>query len=371
MRHVHDIAVLGATAAGYAAARYLAKNKCDVVLVGAPHAACESPLADWVPGDFFRLPGLTGSLVRRCGARGFKRVCYHDVDFDKQVQYVSRRLSGRFLHARNLLKALRGAAADAGVSLRSTATPPTIELQEGQVRLIGTTQVASRLLLIAHGRPHEVLGDLSLSVRTAPTSALVVAGLDVPLGAARTSALDAALHVVELPERSELGMFFTIDRTLHLRVISSSTAGGTRAEELSAMVARLQRAGILPRKLRLGRARGAVWRPPAGVALELESHVAKRCLLAGTAGGFVESITGQTIRPSVVSALLAGEAALGALKGPCVQDTLMRFKAAWRKHLADGLRPPSTSLHMLLPLLFVNRNIVARFTRALLLGENI
>jgi hypothetical protein len=60
-----------------------------------------------------------------------------------------------------------------------------------------------------------------------------------------------------------------------------------------------------------------------------------------------------------------------ALARPRVQDELMRFKTAWRKTLADYLRPPNTSLQMLLPLLFVNRQIVPKFTRALLLGENI
>ena len=49
----------------------------------------------------------------------------------------------------------------------------------------------------------------------------------------------------------------------------------------------------------------------------------------------------------------------------------MKFKNHWRKNLADYLRPPNTSLQMLLPLLFVNQQIVAKFTRALLFGETI
>ena len=49
----------------------------------------------------------------------------------------------------------------------------------------------------------------------------------------------------------------------------------------------------------------------------------------------------------------------------------MKFKTSWREHLADYLRPPNTSLRLLLPLLFVNQSIVERFTRALLYGESI
>ena len=121
----------------------------------------------------------------------------------------------------------------------------------------------------------------------------------------------------------------------------------------------------------MGRAGGAVWHPPAGVALELETHVAKRCLLMGTAGGFAESVTGQTIRPSLESALLAAETAMAALESPDTQEKLATFKTAWRKKQSSYLRPPSTSLHLLLPLLFVNQSIITRFTRSLLYGESI
>ena len=137
------------------------------------------------------------------------------------------------------------------------------------------------------------------------------------------------------------------------------------------MVGSLQQAGLLPDKIQLGRARGAVWHPPAGVALELGTHVAKRCLLMGTAGGFAESVTGQTIRSSLESAFLAAETARAALNGPDTQGKLAAFKSAWREKQSSYLRPPSTSLHLLLPLLFVNQSIITRFTKALLYGESI
>ena len=75
------------------------------------------------------------------------------------------------------------------------------------------------------------------------------------------------------------------------------------------MLAALQAAELVPAKLSLGRARGAVWLPPAGVALELETHVAKRCLLIGTAGGFTEAVTGQTLAVLLLSALLGSKRA--------------------------------------------------------------
>ncbi len=371
MGQVFDIAVVGATAAGYAAAHYLAKRGCEVVLVDAPHVANECPLTDWAPGNFFRLKGIPKSLRKDAGATEFERVCYHDLKLEKHVQSRLLRPLGVLVEYSRLCKAFHAAAVKANVKFRSSTTPPTIQLEEDQVRLVGTTQVVAKLLLITHSQPGEGLVDLAIPGRMGPRSQLVVAALNVPVGSEESDTFDRALHVLELPERTELGLFFAFAGTVHLRVISNSPAAGTRASELSSMVTDLQRAGILPGSLQLGRARGAVWHPPAAAALELESHVAKRCILAGTAGGFAESITGQTLRPSVESALLAADAAMAALKSPDTQETLMRFKTSWRKHMADYLRPPTTALHLLLPLLFVNQSIVGKFTRALLYGENI
>ena len=153
---------------------------------------------------------------------------------------------------------------------------------------------------------------------------------------------------MEEPERSEIGLFFITDDRLHLRIISSSPAAGTRAAELSALVARLQQAGSVPANLPLHRAKGAVWRPPAGAALEMETHVAKRCLLAGTAGGFCEPVTGQTLYPSVASALLAAQAAAKALDTRDVHAALETYRtylaeAPWRAVSFGQPRPSRCS----------------------------
>jgi len=372
MAKLHDVAILGATPSGFAAACYLAGKGLEAVVVDAPTQASESPLADWVPGHLFKLSGLPKSLLRASGAARFQRVVFHNAAMSQSAEYRSRGVAGYLLHASELTKAFRAAAGKAGVRVRSSKTPPAIELGEDAVRLVGTTQVRAKLLLIAHSRPNEVLSDLALPSRAVVGTPLTVAGLDLPVGARKTSQKVAgALHVIETGEQSDLGLFFVAGSVVHLRMISGSRASGTRAEELSTMLAGLQRAGILPTDLPLARAKGAVWHPPAGGALELESHVAKRCLLAGTAGGFADSITGQTLAPSVKSALLAAEVAAAALSSRQPQATLMRFKTSWREALADALRPPNTALQMLLPLLFVNRKIITRFTRALLYGEPI
>lgn len=372
MAQTYDIAVLGATPSGCAAAYHLSRKGLKVALVEAPGVFNECPLMDWAPKEFFRLGGLPKNLASAAKAVPFEGVQYHDAKLARQVDYAPRAIAGYFLRPASLIKALSAAAVKAGAKTCSMKNRPAIHLDEEVTRLVGAVQVTAKVLMIAQGSPFDVLGDLAMPVRTAPRSSFVAAALDVPLPSkAAARKIAGALHVVELKERSEMGMFFVADGTLHLRVISSSVATGTRAAELSGLVAGLQKAGVLPADLALNRARGAVWYPPAGEALELETHVAKRCMLVGTAGGFADTITGQTLAPSVRSAIIAADIAAAALDSADIQDAMMRFKTEWRKTLADYLRPPSTSLHMLLPLLFVNSRIVSKFTRALLYGENI
>lgn len=370
MGHLYDFGILGATPAGLAAAYFLAAQGRSVAIFDSPRESVESSLADWAPADFFHLSHLPKSLARACNAVDFRDVVYHNTTLDGLAEYRGRKIAGYFLQQSQLIGALLSAAVKAGAKIKNSTTTPAIALEEDAVQVVGSTQLRCQLLIIAQNRPEDIITELSLPVRSVPQSPIVAAALDIPL-AGKAKAFVPSLHVVQSPQRGELGMFFVIDNLLHLRLVRSTDARTGHAAELSSMVSKLQKAGLLPFDLMMNKARGAVWRPPAGVALELETHVAKRCLLTGTAGGFADSITGGTLTPTVKSALLAAEVALHALGSKDPQDALMQYKMSWRKSLADFLRPPNTSLSMLMPLLFVNNRIVSKFTEALLHGESI
>jgi len=370
MGRIYDIAVLGSNCAGLAAGYQLARKGLDVVIVQTPGRSCECPLSDWIPAELFDSHAALKDLASACQGEPFKHICYHNAELDKQVCDRSRGRVGYFLSNAKLRDALTNSTRKAGASFRATNTLPEIELGDQEVRLSGPINLSARMAILTQGDPGWVAGDLALPLRTIPRTQMVAAGLDIPVGSAESiSAISGKLNIVEMKEHSELGMFFAYNSIVHLRVISTSSASGTRAAELSALAVKMQHAGLLCDDLQLERAVGAVWQPPSGLALELETHVVKRCLLAGEAGGFCDSVTGQILAPSIHSALLAADVAISALKQDDVQQALADFQEAWQDELASGLRPPSTPPQLLLPLLFVNDRIAARFSRTLLCGE--
>ena len=88
MRHKYDIAVLGATVAGYAAAASIAAAGRDVVVVDSPRHSVECPLLDWIPDDFFSLRGLPAQLARRVEAQPFTDVTYHSTALDRRARWI-------------------------------------------------------------------------------------------------------------------------------------------------------------------------------------------------------------------------------------------------------------------------------------------
>jgi flavin-dependent dehydrogenase len=147
------------------------------------------------------------------------------------------------------------------------------------------------------------------------------------------------------------------------------TAAGAQ-EELKRLCTRLQERGEMPRDW-LPHASGvsARW-DPAGAALDMESHVAKRTLAIGQAGGFVGSYTNEGLYPAMWSGALAARIAAQALKSPHPQDKLRDFDRLWRTEMADHLRPPHTDAKSILPLVFSNQQVADRMLESFLLGSN-
>ena len=373
MARTHDIAILGATAAGYASAIALAKRRRDVVLLAGGGSAVESPLSDWIPSDVFADCAALRPVKTSGTERPFRGVQFHSAGLDRQAAHRGRAAAGYFLHPDKLLAALKSAARSAGVKFPACPQPAQVELREACVILHAKREVRARLLLFAHSSPAEVMAKLALPGRMVLTGELTLCGLDLPLTPPQRQKLDKDLHLVGLAGSNRLGVFFVAGKLLHVRILfpSEEISPAQAGEALSRLVRGLQANALLPAKLNLARAVGALWRPPGGVALELETHLTKRTLLVGTAGGFASALTGQTLAPSIRSAMAAAEVAGRALDSDDPQDVLDEYKALWRDQLADRIRPPGTSIRMLMPMALSNKAIAARFARAFLYGEPI
>lgn len=142
-------------------------------------------------------------------------------------------------------------------------------------------------------------------------------------------------------------------------------------EEVMGRVLRDLRAlGVLPDEFDKQVGSLSTWRLPLAAALDIESHIGKRTLALGLAGGFVSALSGQWLYPTVHAAALAAGVVDKALADDRPQDQLGQFGVRWRQKLSDYLRSPNTRLTFLLPLAFSNQQIMDRFCRAYLFGEN-
>ena len=227
------------------------------------------------------------------------------------------------------------------------------------------------MLLIAEGGPAEAMTRLAMPARDAPAGRITICELTVRLRPSDRNSVGKALHVVALAGANRFGMFFTAGGGLHVRIVYLSGAASGGGEELVRFIRNLQQADLLPERLNLSKAVAAVWHPPGGAALEMETHTAKRTLLIGTSGGFASAMTGATLAPSIYSAIAAADVADRALRSDKLQETLAEFKNQWRDTLADRIRPPGTSMQMMLPMALTNKAMTARFAKAFLYGENI
>ncbi|MEW6252564.1 MAG: hypothetical protein AB1716_18150, partial [Planctomycetota bacterium] len=175
-------------------------------------------------------------------------------------------------------------------------------------------------------------------------------GLELILGAGRT------LRLATIARRHS---------EIRLTLLTGDTTRSP-AEQLNTLVSTAQAKGVLP-----GDLQGAAVEAPClgGAALELDSHVGKRCVLTGTAGGFVSAFSNDGLYPALRSGWLAAESAASALQAAVLQDELVCFSSRWRAELADYLRMPNTDLGLLLPMVFNNAQMSRRVARAFLLGQ--
>lgn len=313
----------------------------------------------------------------------------------RRATFTARSLAGYVCDGPKLLKGLTALCQQAKVTIVRPAGAASFAANDHTVRAAWAGgQVEASLALLADPQPIIAGQTERLGFRrqwlagrmyqcVGQTFAISPAELNAAFGRVRRmftiwqlESLDGKLSVLNaagahdghawlLPKRNSLSVAFMLREPL-----SDQPVPLNLAELMDSVLAELRQAGALPVEVGPPVSPVQTWQLPVAAAVDIESHVGKRSLAVGLAGGFVSALSGQWLHPVIHAAVLAAGIVSKALADPRPQDALTQFAPRWRQKLADYLRSPNTRLAFLLPLVFSNQQIADRFARAYLFGEN-
>jgi flavin-dependent dehydrogenase len=358
-----DVAIIGGGPAGGAAALGCLTRQLRTVLITRAAASPPRPLT---------CPGwLSPAAVRFCEEHGValpsaaaptRGLTLRSWDLKQSVEVKEAALAGRIVPPGVLAARLLETAQQGGVTVWRGAAVRHLELGEkcARLELADDRVIAAQVVLLADGAesPTARLANVeaarhstervSCALSTAGPAHSGDARLELVLGAGD------GLQLATFARGPDQTRVMLLTRDHH----------HPADQQLQHLLERAHAAGLLPPGLR-----ATPLRCLAGVALEMESHVGKRCLLIGDAGGFVSAFSNEGLYPALCSGWLAAQTVASACAAPVLQDELASFSAAWRGALAEYLRLPSTDLGLLLPMVFSNAQMSARVARAFLLGQ--
>lgn len=357
----HDVVVFGAGPAGLAAAIRARQLGLDVVVIAAPPARRQC--CGWIGPAGVALLAELGVDARAAKATPFDKLRIHSWDFRKNVLVSDGESKGWFVDRGAFDAALLAVARKAKAAVRSGAAVTRLTLRDDRIEagLDDGTDVAGRFAVIADGGASEIaahanllaahrLGGLAQAMFANFEGGKAGGELDVAIGASR----HGQVAVLTRDKQQTRLMVATRPSPVPVETLFQQVRDAARA------------AGVLNGAPRDEPCRVLI---PAGAALDLETHVGKRCLLVGDAGGFVGAFSHEGIFPALRSGGLAAEVIAAAAPAHVPQDELARFSEAWRTQLADYLRMPNTDLSLLMPLIFSNAQMSRRVARAFLLGQ--
>lgn len=359
-----DIVIVGAGPAGSVAALRARENGATVALIDKSDFPRKRACAGWLGPAGVELSRSLGLEAKKIGAAPFAGLRIHSWDLKKSAAVDDKDLSGWIAPRDAFDNALLQAAQKAGAETILGAAVERVELGEKQVglKLNGGGSVIGKAVLIADGisSPTARLLNLATAARVGDLPQCVY-GERVAKGPAG-AALDVAIGA------SRVGQIAVVARANGVVRIALSTrdTSATPMAQFERFCSAAEASGLLPKG-----ANDEVWSglAPGGAALDMDSHVGKRCLLLGDAGGFVAAFSHEGIYPAMKSGTLAADVACKAIKAPLFQDELASFEFVWRQELADYLRMPNTDLGLLMPLVFNNEQMSRRVARAFLLGQ--
>jgi len=377
---IYDVVVVGAGPSGACAAKFLADAGATVALIDGAKFPRPKTCGGWVSTKAVREFPFLDAVRRTIKAAPFRRLVFHSPDLKQSAEFSSRATSGFIVRREALDAQLLRQAVKAGAKAVLGKRVVAIESGEQAVAavLTGGSRIVGRILIGADGVHSTVARAVGLRAHWEPQQLVVCCAKSVPLTASQQRALPAGAIHVALGFGQAPGYAWAFPGKGHINVgVGVRGAEDCQLRPLyDAWAGGLQEKGLLPRGTAAANPQGAA--VPAGAALEFESHVGKRTILIGDAGGFASAATGEGIYPGIQSAAIAAGCVLRALdadrkraKGIHCQDELQTFKSLWRQTMAPHLQMPNVNVAFLLPLIYTNQEIADRFGRAFLFGDNL
>ncbi len=363
-----DAIVVGAGPAGATAALAMAAKDRHVALIDAAKHPRPRVCAGWLGSCVVPLLGEIGVKLKDLDAVPINNVAFFNADFTKTATPKFPSTPGYLIDRAGFDEKLVRAAESAGVSFHDAMSIGQIRLGEEFVTAEPSRGVPLRgsVMILASGRKSQLLDQLRLGPGSIPSGwwAAHVEAEDVKTGPPKVSV------VLGLDNFGGIGVVVSGRG----RVTISVQTGGERAETIHKITTLCKHAlahDLIDVDLSDVAARSEVISTPAAVALAMDTHVAKRTLIVGDAGGFVSATSGEGIYPGMWSAKIAADVAHEAIGAPSPQDVLMEFNTRWRTEMAEYLRPPNTETQYILPLIFSNQPMADRMGAAFFAGQNI
>lgn len=368
--HVYEVLVVGAGVSGATAAALLAQAQRDVLLVDAGAHGDQPKRLDWMnprgkailEAAAVTASGLPSNPIRRC--------VFFSSDFSKSIEpaipsdpaFIVDRAQLVDATVNSLRAAKHGHFLERAEVRQITPGEDVVTLS-----LADGGSVVGTLLLIASGAGSPLVEQVGLGM--APSSQ--TAGWSVSYGCPSGDETEPGRldYVFGIGGAGGIGYRGSQDGWLTVAACVEGTANQA-LEELNRISTEFHRRGLLPANWSDHAQQATATRSPAGLSLVVESHVAKRTLAIGRAGGFVAAYTHEHLYPSMWSAQLASSVIDQSLGSETPQDSLRAFENLWRTELASHIRPPHTDTQSILPLVFSNQQMADRMLESFLLGSN-
>ncbi|MEE8169192.1 MAG: FAD-dependent monooxygenase [Phycisphaerae bacterium] len=370
----YDIVILGGGIAGAAAAAFAARANRRTCLLTVGSRRASRRWSCWLHPPAVPLLKAAGVDPESLADAAIHGVDFHSADLQQSASCTD--LEASAIVERSAVRAalLAVAASIKSIDIRASRTVTAIDSGETQVHVTtedGST-VCGRLLIVADGHSSATARRLGLTEPSMEGRRIAAAQIDAPDSskAQQPPGRDVIHLVLNAARPVALGLVLPTARGWTIGVVDEGDDDFV-SRRLSKLCEQFRgAAGGFPRSMASARNIRCTT-VPCGAALDWETHVGKRALVIGDAGGFVSALSVDGLYPSMLTAQLAVRVADEALNERHEQDALQQFDALWRAELADYIRSPGTDLKFLIPMVFSNAAIAGRTARAFLTGENL